>query len=59
MSFGVEAMSPFIRNLEKLEIPYESWPGEKSKVTIRQDGIHQIYIKDPNGYWIEINDRVK
>lgn len=59
MSFGVDALAPFIRNLEKLSIAYESWPGEKNSITIRQDGIRQIYIRDPNGYWIEINDRIK
>lgn len=59
MSFGVVTLTPFIANLEKLNIAYENWPGEQSSITIRQDGIRQIYIRDPNGYWIEINDRVK
>lgn len=58
MSFGVDTLTPFITNLEKLNIAYESWQGEQSGITIRQDGIRQIYIKDPNGYWIEINDRI-
>lgn len=58
MSFGVDALTPFITNLEKHSIAYESWAGDKSSITIRADGIRQIYIKDPNGYWIEINDRV-
>ncbi|MCE7995291.1 MAG: VOC family protein [Roseivirga sp.] len=58
MSFGVDALAPFIANLEKHNIPYESWTGDKSSITIRADGIRQIYINDPNGYWIEINDRV-
>ncbi len=58
MSFGVDALSPFISNLEKYSIAYESWAGEKSSITIRSDGIRQIYIRDPNGYWIEINDRI-
>lgn len=59
MSFGVDALSPFITNLEKHGIAYESWTGEKNSITIRSDGVRQIYIKDPNGYWIEINDRVR
>lgn len=58
MSFGVDTLTPFITNLERLNIAYESWQGEQNSMTIRQDGIRQIYIKDPNGYWIEINDRV-
>lgn len=58
MSFGVDALTPFISNLEKHSISYESWAGEQNSITIRSDGIRQIYIRDPNGYWIEINDRV-
>lgn len=57
MSFGVDALAPFISNLKKQSIAYESWAGEKSSITIRADGVRQIYIRDPNGYWIEINDR--
>jgi lactoylglutathione lyase len=25
-------------------------------ITTRVDGVKQIYFKDPDGYWIEIND---
>lgn len=57
MSFAVEALGPFIEHLKRLDIPYEDWPGDKDKITIRQDGIRQIYLQDPNGYWIEINDQ--
>jgi lactoylglutathione lyase len=31
-------------------------PGEKMAITNRVDGVKQIYFKDPDGYWIEIND---
>lgn len=45
----------FVANLEKMNIPYSSWPGEENKITIRADGIKQIYLQDPDGYWIEVN----
>ena len=35
---------------------YESWTGEKMKVTTRVDGVKQLYFVDPDGYWIEINN---
>lgn len=44
-----------IHKLENLKINFNSWNGEQNKITIRADGIKQIYIPDPNGYWIEIN----
>jgi len=54
--FSVEDMDSFISNLNKLNIEYGDWPGNKGKINIRPDGVKQIYIQDPDGYWIEIND---
>ena len=45
----------FVENLEQMKIPYSSWPGEDNKITIRADGVKQIYLQDPDGYWIEVN----
>ena len=42
--------------LKKNNIEFESWIGEKGVPTHRVDGVYQIYFKDPEGYWIEIND---
>ena len=30
--------------------------GEAFKMTNRVDGVHQVFLKDPDGYWIEVND---
>ncbi|RZS98784.1 VOC family protein [Cecembia calidifontis] len=54
--FSVPDMEKFITNLNDLGVEFEDWPGNKGKVNIRPDGIKQIYIRDPDGYWIEIND---
>lgn len=45
----------FIKKLEANKIAYSDWPGTPNKVTIRADGIKQMYFQDPNGYWIEVN----
>ena len=26
---------------------------------VRSDGVRQIFIQDPDGYWIEVNDAPK
>ncbi len=52
-------LSLFIRHLDTLSIPYYDWPGKKGAVSIRPDTIEQVYIQDPDGYWIEINDGEK
>ena len=56
LCFSVPAMEEVITRLKKNNIEYENWLGEKNAVTTRVDGIRQLYFKDPDGYWIEIND---
>ena len=56
LCFTVNSVEDFIINLNKHKVPYENWAGEASIVTKRVDGVKQIYFKDPDGYWIEIND---
>lgn len=56
LCFSVASVDEFSARLLKNNIPFESWTGEKMKATLRVDGVKQIYFKDPDGYWIEIND---
>ncbi|MES2890398.1 MAG: VOC family protein [Bacteroidota bacterium] len=56
LCFTVTSVPEFIKVLEANKIEYENWPGEKNKVTKRVDNVYQIYFKDPDGYWLEIND---
>ncbi|MCK7557519.1 VOC family protein [Chitinophaga sedimenti] len=54
--FSVPSVEGLIDLLDKHQIYYENWAGEPKTVTKRVDGVKQIYLKDPDGYWIEIND---
>ena len=45
----------FIQTLEAKNITYSDWPGTPNKINLRADGIDQIYLQDPDGYWIEVN----
>lgn len=56
LCFSVASVDAFTAVLQKNKISYENWAGEASTVTKRVDGVKQIYFKDPDGYWIEIND---
>lgn len=56
LCFSVASVDAFTVVLQKNKINYENWAGEASTVTKRVDGVKQIYFKDPDGYWIEIND---
>lgn len=56
LCFSVSSVETFITTLKKKNIEFENWAGEKSVFNTRVDGIKQIYFRDPDGYWIEIND---
>lgn len=56
LCFSVPSMDEFIARLKKSNVQFENWAGEKGVVQTRVDGIKQIWFKDPDGYWIEINN---
>lgn len=47
--------------VEKLDGRHVSWTNmEGGHVPqVRSDGVKQIFVQDPDGYWIEINDALK
>jgi len=54
-AFAARDFDAFIARLEAAGSAYETWPGEPGQVTVRADGTRQVYVQDPNGYWIEVN----
>jgi lactoylglutathione lyase len=56
LCFSVASIDQFTAKLKVKSIPYENWAGEQETVTARPDGIKQIYFKDPDGHWLEVND---
>jgi lactoylglutathione lyase len=56
MAFSVPSVENFARRLDSLHIKYGNSGQTSSAPQIRTDGIRQIYLQDPDGYWIEVND---
>lgn len=54
--FSVGSVQNFITLLQKNNIAWEDRDGTKMAVTTRIDGVKQIWLQDPDGYWIEVND---
>jgi lactoylglutathione lyase len=54
-AFRVASLSDFTAHLDNMHVKYGSYDG-KERVTLRPDGVKQIYLQDPDGYWIEVND---
>jgi len=55
LCLSTQDLDGMIAHLEENDITYWDWPGKKNAVTNRSDGVRQIYIQDPDEYWIEIN----
>ena len=58
MSLNTSELDEFMKFLQEHNIAFENWPGESKTTNTRPDGIKQIYLQDPDGYWIEINDNM-
>lgn len=54
--FSVPSLENFTQLLLKNKIEWEDVSGKKGFITKRPDGIKQIWLQDPDGYWIEINN---
>jgi catechol 2,3-dioxygenase-like lactoylglutathione lyase family enzyme len=58
LCLATQKLEEFIDHLETNNIPYWDWPGKENAITNRADGVKQIYIKDPENNWVEINTAV-
>ncbi|MDQ6890130.1 MAG: VOC family protein, partial [Bacteroidota bacterium] len=56
LAFKVTSLPDFMKHLDQLLIKYGNWKGDSKSPQVRPDGISQIYLQDPDGYWIEVND---
>jgi lactoylglutathione lyase len=54
--FSVASVPAFTDVLKQRSIEWEDVNGKKGSISSRVDGIKQIWLKDPDGYWIEVND---
>lgn len=59
VAFTTPQFDNFIKVLNEKKITYSDWAGTLNKISLRADGIQQVYIQDPDGYWIEINSAEK
>lgn len=54
-AFRVVSLDEFRKKLDGMGVTYRDLNGG-GKMSVRKDGVHQIYFQDPDGYWIEVND---
>lgn len=56
LCLATQKLEELITYLEENNITYWDWPGKENSVTLRADGVRQIYLKDPENNWVEINN---
>src|SRR5678809_1564011 len=56
LAFSVSSVEDFAKHLDELKVKYGNWAQDSKTPQVRPDGIKQIYLQDPDGYWIEVND---
>jgi lactoylglutathione lyase len=54
--FSVNSVEAFATVLRKNNLTWEDRDGAKNSITTRVDGVKQLWLQDPDGYWVEIND---
>ncbi|WP_369996048.1 VOC family protein [Winogradskyella sp.] len=55
-AISTDDIDAFIVHLIDLQIDFSDWVDSPNKDYIRKDGVKQVYFKDIDGYWVEVND---
>ena len=56
LCFSTSDVVGFSKKLDEKNINWFNAGGKPKVITNRIDGVHQVFLKDPDGYWIEVND---
>ena len=60
VAFTCDNLEPIVQRLKERGITWSNFAGTQGTVgTVRTDGVRQIFFRDPDGYWIEVNDALK
>ena len=54
LALTTQDLDRIVKHLESKSVEYSDWGGMKNTIGRRSDGAAQIYIQDPDGYWIEL-----
>lgn len=56
LALAVSDFDGFRKKIQDLKLDYSDWPGTPQAISTRPDNVRQLYFKDPDGYWVEVND---
>jgi lactoylglutathione lyase len=55
-AFSVDDFDAVLESVAKNGLDYADFKGTPGAVNVRPDGVRAVFLRDPNGYWIELND---
>jgi lactoylglutathione lyase len=55
-AYSVPDLAVFTKHLDEMHVKYGNWKGDSKSPQLRPDGIKQVYLQDPDNFWIEVND---
>lgn len=55
-AFTVADFDAALRHFAAVGAAYSDFKGTSGAVNVRPDGMRAVFLNDPNGYWIEVND---
>ena len=56
LAFSVKDLKKFMARLDNTGIRYGSWTSDEKRTTARPDGVEQVYLQDPDNFWVEVNN---
>ena len=60
LALAGDNLDPILQRLKERRISWSDAAGTAGAVEHgRTDGVRQIYLRDPDGYWVEVNDALK
>lgn len=56
LALHVDDLATVTAWLDAHHLAWTNFTGEPRKMQLRFDGVRQIYVQDPDGYWLEVGD---
>ena len=56
LAFSVKDLKKFTARLDNTGVRYGSWTSDEKRTTARPDGVEQVYLQDPDNFWVEVNN---
>jgi lactoylglutathione lyase len=59
LAIRTAGLDPVLAALRSRGATWRDWDGTQGAITTREDGVRQIFLQDPDGHWLEVNDAAR